>query len=467
MMRDKSKQWARIDRLLGANKTHIKTTASWAKGATLATLVAASMSVPALAMGNLATANDSSNASNSASNRSSNSAGNGTNNSASDDIKNDSNDQSVGDFYHQNGAHEIRASWDGAFSLTDDESTLASLKAGGTFKITEKGKGPTRKIKFSNKNGQLHSRFSIDRQKRQMNAQDKQWLADVLLRFLRSSGEFAEQRVTRIISTGGVSAVLDEMAFVSSSALYDYTKALLGKKTPDAKQTRKLLTLLEKISSDHTMRQTYGLVIAQARLSKPVVEDILSGAKEIQSDYEMRMLLETLLKQRQLDDALFADLLDLSESIQSDYEMRMLLSAALKQKGLSHTSLIRLMAVAEDEISSDFELRELISEFAQHHKDSGPAIGAAIDALSAISSDFEQRMAVSSIAQNANLDTRHWLKLIDSIDDISSDTEATEALLLILKVIPQDKKLLEAVTYAVEEGISSSRQQARLEKALM
>ncbi len=454
MARDKSKLRARVDRLLDANETQFKTTASWAKGAVVATLIASALGIPALAL------ND----------------GNDKNAKVSklDDgdtsisVRSNGQGEQTRSTYQQiKNGHEIKVVRDGLMALSTNGNSVGMVSPGGYLTLSETGNEIDRSIKFTMDDGKLVHTFERDGDEQSMTADDKQWLDTMMLDYLRNSGANANERVAKINKLGAMDAVIDEMEQIHSRGLLYYSAAAAKTGELSDSQIQRMVKILKSLTSDYDMRIAFTPLFMLENLSDETVKQIMTAVKSIGSDYEMRILLTSLLEARSLnDESVFATFLDLSDSIQSDYEMRVLLMGAVKVQPNNTNNAKQMLSLAKKRIKSDYELRMLISGVVKLFKDSPDGVDVAIESLKSLESDYEFRVAAMAIMNNVDLEHDAWLKLINSIDKVGSDYEATEILIRILSNMPDNNDLLEAVVKAAKKGVGSKHEMSRFELAL-
>lgn len=165
--------------------------------------------------------------------------------------------------------HVVKAEWTGKFELSDDERTVKSLTRGGELELETKGEGPRRRAIFEDGKGGIEVTYWVDGDKAAMDRKGEEWVADTLLTLIRETGLNADKRVTRMLKSGGVKAVLDEM---------------------------------DTLESDYVTRLYSTHLVTQANLKDKEIDRLIDRLSRLESDYETRLALTTLLMEEKLSD---------------------------------------------------------------------------------------------------------------------------------------------------------------------
>ncbi|MFC4347993.1 M56 family metallopeptidase [Kordiimonas lipolytica] len=372
----------------------------------------------------------------------------------------------IGNMVWSDGKREIKARWDGEFTLTHDDAAIASMEEGAMLVLRSKYGSKKHKVRIENPDGQIQLTYWKDGKKSDFDKEGEKWLADTLLILVRQVGLNAKARVTRILAakgTGGVVKEIDQLDVDHVARMY--AALLIDKADLSNRDLKKLVDRFAKMDSDYELRLALSLLLEEKELDKSVMPKVLKAARTIDSDYELRLLLTPYIDRFGTDNKTMKDLLELARSVESDYEMRLLLSAAVNDQTLSEGNLERLAELAAEEMESDYELRLLLSSFVEQLSESRGATAIALNAINSIGSDYEKRLALSSIAAYGAFDTKGWVSLIEAAASISGDYEKRLALSAIKHRLPDDKPIQEAFSAAVA-SISSDYERKRVATAV-
>jgi hypothetical protein len=338
--------------------------------------------------------------------------------------------ENSGNFSWSNDDERLEASYRGDVEFTDDDADVKRLSPNGYLKIKQTKDG-TRTIELrADSSGSIQRRFWVGSSERPFEPEGRQWLAQVLPRFIRQTGLGAHARVARIFAAKGAPGVLAEISLIEGSwAKRRYFSELLNNTTVDAQTSRQ--------------------VIAQA-------------GREIDSDFELASLLIESADRLLQDDATRQAYFDAARTIQSDFEMRRTLSAALK-RGAMKPALVASMLEASAAIDSDFEEASLLVETVKSQPLDATTRGPFFKAASSISSDFERRRVLDA-AVSADQSPVTLKAALDAAT-MSSDFESASLLLDIVKAHPIDDSLRPSF-FKVVEGISSDFERGRVLQAV-
>lgn len=152
--------------------------------------------------------------------------------------------------------------------------------------------------------------------------------------------------------------------------------------------------------------------------------------------------------------------------IASDHVARRYYEVLLNQGDLDPTTMQRVVRQAAQDISSDFELAQLLIAVARDHPaDEGVRI-AYVEAATSISSDFEHRRVLSAILDRPALSQEVANAMLVSATDISSDFELASLLIQIAESHPIDDVLLPAF-FDAANTISSDFEHRRVLRAAL
>jgi beta-lactamase regulating signal transducer with metallopeptidase domain len=332
---------------------------------------------------------------------------------------------------YQNNGEKLEVRYDGSdLEFTDDDLDVKRLSPGGQLRIRSggflSGLFTGRTVEFSaDGSGNITRRYWVGSSERPFEPEGRQWLAQVLPRFIRQTGIGAPARVARILKNGGAAGVLAEISRIEGSwAKRVYFNELLRTQLDPA-----------------TTRQ----VLVQA-------------GREIDSDFELASLLIQSADKLLVDEAARQAYFEAARTIQSDFEMHRVYAAALNRGPVSAALLASLLDASRD-IDSDFEKATLLIQVARLQPLDNTTRGPFFDALATVSSDFEHRRVLSALAERTNLSPDATAAMLSSAGNIHSDSELASFLLQIVKRQPVEGTLrapffraVDAIASAFERG---------------
>jgi len=312
--------------------------------------------------------------------------------------------QTHGTFTYQNNGQKLEIRHDGDVEFSDDDTDVKRMSPGGRLRIKDDGflsSGSSgRTIEFSaDPVGNITRRYWVGTSERPFEPEGRQWLAQVLPRFIRQTGIGAPARVARILKARGSAGVLAEISQIEGSwAKRVYFNELL--KAP--------------------------LDAAAAR------QALVQAGREIDSDFELASLLSQASDKLLVDDSTRAAYFEAARTIQSDFEMHRAYAAALKRGPVSPSLLASLLTASRD-IDSDFEEAGLLIEVAKLQPLDNTTRGPFFDALATVASNFEHRRVLSAVAERSQLTPEVVSAMLTSAAAIDSDFELASFLLEVVK----------------------------------
>lgn len=339
--------------------------------------------------------------------------------------------------------YQAKFAVDAKFALNDAETDVATLAAGGEFRLMEKSGGTKHEyLVEADKAGTLARSYKRDGKALPLDAVGKQWLAGALPKLLRESGVDVDGRVGRFLARGGPDAVFAEIGLIASDyARASYLGALLAQAKLDGPQLDRAVTHAGKIGSDFEKRRALSAALASQRVDAPRSVALLQVASTIGSDFERAELLVAAAEQLDAGDAVRAAWIAAAEGIGSDFELRRTLEEALDEGGKDPALVAAVLELAARRISSDFELRSLLQAATSGIGKDRVQAAAYIAASKAISSDFERREALCALLDDATLDAASLGELLDSAASIDSDFERLQVMQMAAPLVAGDAAL--------------------------
>ena len=326
--------------------------------------------------------------------------------SRSSSTSSQSDKESSGNWVWSDNGRKVEVSYRGDIEFTDDDLDVKRLSPGGYLRIKDGGRfGTNNSIEFrADGNGATERHFWVDGRERPFEPEGRKWAAAVLPKFIRQSGIGAPARVTRIMKSGGATAVLAEIS---------------------------------RLEGSFVRRIYFNELFKQPGLSSASIQQALTQAgREIDSDFELASL---LISSNRLvnDDGARRAYLDAARTIESDFELRRVLASIVKAGPLNPAVAAGVLDVSGS-IGSDFEQASLLAEFAANQPIDAVA-AAYFKALSGVSSSFEHRRALNAVVKRGDLSEAARSAALESAATIDSDFELASFLLEFLKTTGVEK----------------------------
>lgn len=351
-------------------------------------------------------------------------------------------------FEHSSRNLDIEAEWRGDLIFADDESTIIEITKNGYFELeTENGKDKERSIRFENDGGRLVAEYKVDGKEQPLDKEGNAWLKTELVRLLRLSGMNAEDRVTRIMKTGGKKAVFEEFKHLGT----DYTKrkyvmAFTEVADLNDKEYSSVVQIIADFGSDYEKRVSVIALIDNEKLNTKRANNLVDVVSTVDSDYETRVILLPLVDKVSFKkgDLNFDVFLKIFEGLDSDYEMRVVLLAFFERDDLKVADIEGILKIAAKNIDSDYEMRVIITALNEQLGDNKKVVLTALNAISSVDSDYERRVILTHIMDNSTLDNGLWAQVLKTVAKIDSEYEKATVLKAALDTMPMTDDLLKA-----------------------
>jgi len=379
---------------------------------------------------------------------------------------------------------ELRA--EGKFTLRADLSDLETLSSDGWFRVEEREGRNSRRLEIRRGNsGSLDHQYWVNGTRANYDASARAWLARTLLAVERRTAFAATTRVPQLYRTGGLSAVLSEIAVmpaahaksryygelldmgvtldtntlngIISQASTDfassdyYMSEVLGKfaSQSSANETtwRTFAEAAGRMKSDYYKSQTLKRVLARGRLSNETVGTLLRSASGIKSDYYVTELLKSIAGKYAVNADTRPYYLQALRGIESDYYRQELLGAMANDENWdAKTSELVLSSVGD--IKSDYYKAEsLVSLVKAKHVDSWPPF---FRAVSGMESDYYKKTVLTSVLKQSPLTPEIVTGVLSAAQQMKSDSETAEVLSAVARGYRIDDSLRPAFEKAVD-----------------
>jgi hypothetical protein len=349
-------------------------------------------------------------------------------------------------FRLDDGNYSLRVKADGEVDLEPDGSGVTSLDRGGSFDISMRRDGVDRRVLFTSPEGTIERQFFVEDDEQPWGPEADRFVAEIMPIVLRETAINADERVAWLIANRGDAGLLDEIALIQSDfAQRVYTVEYAHTAQIAAASFERLMTMTaDNMSSDFDVRTTLIEVFDSQMPTGTSFAALLEAGETISSDFDVRTVLEHVGASMPASPEAAASYLDLAATISSDFDMRLALQPLLTRADVDDEIVARTLAVAGNEISSDFDLRTVLTEAAHRVGASDTLARAYTSAARDISSDFDLRLTLTELADNAELTPAGWQMALETARDISSDFDAATLLTEFVPHLPRDAAVIEA-----------------------
>lgn len=213
------------------------------------------------------------------------------------------------------GSGSVRS--EGSIVFAEDLSDVKSMATDG-FLSVESGFFSSRRVEIRAADSTVTRRYFVDGAERPWDDEARTWLAAELPFFVRRSGLAANDRVSQIITTRGVSGVLSEIQLLYTDSVRGrYFRALFGARRLNAQELDSALTLAgQLISSSVELSETLRALLTTGPLENG--NAFFGAVGHISSSAEKRRVLMALLDQPGLSRPLQRGLLRAAGDIESN-----------------------------------------------------------------------------------------------------------------------------------------------------
>ena len=343
--------------------------------------------------------------------------------------------QSTMRWEHTDDGHKRRLEIRGKAEFNDDYSDVVNVSEGGWVIIEEHLDSQSQRYEVRrDMAGNLTRAFFVNGAVRTLDDTARKWLAKFVLDAVRQGGLDAERRVQRLLSKGGVPAVLAE---------------------------------IDQIEGDYAKRRYYQELIKQANLDATALRDVLRQvARDISSDYEQAQLLIAVAPMLTGKEAAIQPFFDAVATIKSDYEHSRVLKTLLKEGGAPSRAVLVLVASSTKAISSDYEKANVLKRVAAVYLDDPTLREIFFQTVASIGSDYERRGVLTALVKTKSQSEEVLRLLLDSAAGIGSDYEKATFLIQVSNVYTGETRLKSAFLKAVET-IKSDYERGRVLSALL
>lgn len=269
-----------------------------------------------------------------------------------------------GNYVWSSGGDKLAIKWTGGFRLSNDDKDIEWVESGRTVELSDGGWVLTTGVVLRGlPDGTIERSYRRNGFAQPYEPGGRAYLADALIRVIRSSGFGAESRVARFLKQGGVDAVFAEIA---------------------------------QLEGDYVRRIYYTELFKQAQLTPAQITKIAQQASTtISSDYELGTLLKAASKHTNGDEGALVALIDATNTIGSDYEQREALVVLLPQHPSAKVAAAVLTAASG--LGSAYERSTLLIEFVHRGGLSVTTKPAFFDLVAGTTSSYEQGRILQTV----------------------------------------------------------------------
>ena len=289
----------------------------------------------------------------------------------------------------------IKAEARGSYTLNDDETDFESVSPGSYFRIEERrhGRNSHRYEVRGLPDGGMQRTYERG-DARELDAEGRAWLADVLLVIVRNTSFALEGHIEKVLARDGLDAALADIATTEG---------------------------------DHAQHKAYRLVLDRVGSEPGSAQRIAEAAAgSIGSDHELSELLREIMDQ-DTSDAVLAACAEASLKIGSDHERGQVLRAILDRRTLAPATLDAVVRSAA-EIGSDHERAEVLIAMGESQALASPVADTYFDAVAGIGSDHEKGRTLTSVFSRAPNDPTIAAGTVRVSRRIGSDHERAKVL---------------------------------------
>lgn len=369
---------------------------------------------------------------------------------------------------HKSGSQRLNVEYDGKIEFTDDDKAIKSISRGGYLFIRKTSFGNRREILAEpNSDGTIEYEYRVGRKRMEWDKEAQEFLADVLLEVIRTTGMGAEGRVERFYQKGGLDAVLNEVDEIRSDYVSQiYLRTLLDEQDlndnelvkvagyvpreldsdhyitevfkdhsekffKNEKTTDAFLNAIDRMDSDHYV----SIILKRAMkedLSEASTIKVLKAADIMNSDHYKTNVFKDLLDRRDLSDNLIDQIVISAADIKSDHYATIVLRNALDRPNLSDKAFENLMQAVAN-IDSDHYATETFKSMLNSRQVSDKVVEAIIEKLDYMDSDHYRNVVIRELFDNKQINSKYFESLLNTVNDINSDHYASEILVKILR----------------------------------
>ena len=196
---------------------------------------------------------------------------------------------------HNNGSQKLNIEYEGDIEFTDDDKSIKSISRGGYLYIRKTQFGNRREIIAEpNSDGTVEFEYRIGRRTQEWDKEAQEFLADVLLEVIRTTGIGAEGRVERFYAKGGLDAILEEVDDIRSDYVSQiYLRILLDDQKLSNDELVKVARYVpSELDSDHYITEVFKDHSEKFFATDATTEAFLDAIERMDSDHYVSLILK-------------------------------------------------------------------------------------------------------------------------------------------------------------------------------
>ncbi|MFT3823842.1 MAG: hypothetical protein QM731_07970 [Chitinophagaceae bacterium] len=317
--------------------------------------------------------------------------------------------------------------YSGTIKISDDETTITSISAGGRLKYTHDNEQVTIQ---SDKDGKISYSFNGSKPQYELADKDKKFVAEAIHEMI-AIGFDAKARMEKLYAAGGDSALLkafDELKADHVKSMY--LKRLLN----DSTSNDKVLKVLQKTAS-------FG------------------------ADYEKVTLLKNVNEKQLADTAIMHAYFSAINSLGADYDKVSLLEK-LNEKQLADTNIMHAFFTSVAGLGADYDKSNLLKRVIEQPSLSKAVFDNVLSTASTIGADYDKMGIYEKLVVKENITTEQWTALINAAARLGADYDKSNLLVRIANKMPVNENTRSAYVQAAKT-ISSESDYAKAVKPIL
>jgi bla regulator protein blaR1 len=349
---------------------------------------------------------------------------------------------------------------EGNVEFNDDFTDIASLSSDGLLQLDLTDRGVRRQLDMKSNRGTIERRWRVDGVEQPYDAAARAWFAEFLVELDRRTAIGVDQRLPRLLRSGGVDAVLAETGMMHSAyarSVY-YSKLANATRLSSANIVRIMDQAASMKTSDYYAAELIKNLGADAGNAE-IRSAMLRLIQVMTSDYYIAEAVHEAVGRSRLGENELGLLVDLFPRLHSDYYKTELLKQVVFGGTLDTAKLSTLARLARD-IRSDAYAAEFIKMLAANSMGAGIA-ASLVDAATSMTSDYYVSEVVASLTAIVDLNETLLLSMVRMADRTRSDYYKAEMLRRIVRHRAATDRVRDAVIDASEDMSRYYREEVR------
>jgi len=361
-----------------------------------------------------------------------------------------------------NGKDRIEIESSGEIRFTDDESTIQSISKNGHLRYQKNDQKLY--AGYTNKGDLKYELFDDGKKLNPESPEGKKFIADAIQQMI-ATGMDAQGRFNRIITKGGVRAVLAEVDRLDNDFIKSmYLEYLIASDSLKSAQIFEITNKIDKkLGSDFEKGKLLKKYTATHLKDSLTSTAYFEAVKNVGSDFEKANALKYILKQS-LGKMQYGSVINVSNSVGSDFEKANILKELIHE-GKVDSSVVNPFLEATDRIGSDFEKANIIKEMIDYGLYANDSFSNLLGSIGHVESDFERANILKKLAARDIKAQEQWIGLIEKTAELSSEFEKCNVLLQIASRMPQNEEV-KATYMKAAKTINAENEYGRAIKAL-